>query len=95
MSASVYHLNDDLSQFKQVAVSIDQYHGVMVEDKYRWLEEAEDPAVKIWTEHQNLKTRLHLDALSDRAEVEKQLNQLFDRVGPSYSGLISCNGWFF
>jgi len=27
----------------------DEYHGIPVEDPYRWLEDTKDPAVKAWT----------------------------------------------
>ena len=74
---------------------IDEYHGVKVEDAHRWLEEGGDPAVKAWTDAQNLTTRAHLDALTDRGEVEARLKDLFSKVAASYGGLVSCGGRIF
>jgi prolyl oligopeptidase len=42
----------------------DEYHGVVVMDPYRWLEDGNDPAVKAWTHAQNRRTRDHLDAIA-------------------------------
>lgn len=73
----------------------DEYHGVVVEESYRWLEEAGDPAVREWTDEQNRKTRTHLDAIPDRAVVHSRLTDLFAEVGPSHSGLVSRPGGLF
>jgi prolyl oligopeptidase len=51
----------------------DVYHGVSVVDDYRWLEDANSPAVKAWTVAQNQHSRTWLDARPDRAAIEKQL----------------------
>ncbi|MCF7676339.1 MAG: hypothetical protein K9M97_13405, partial [Akkermansiaceae bacterium] len=75
--------------------AMDEYHGVVVEDAYRWLEEGEDPAVKAWTDGQNEMTRAHLDAIGDRAGVHARLVELFGQVSPSYSGIISRPGGLF
>ncbi len=63
----------------------DEYHGVVVKDPYRWLEDGNDPAVNAWTHAQNRRTRDHLDALHDREGVLAQLTTLFAQVTPSYS----------
>ena len=88
MSVSIVHLSDAEPPVVRNALVIDDYHGVMVEDAHRWLEEGEDPAVKAWTVAQNLTTRAHLDALTDRGEVEARLIDMFARVAPSYGGLV-------
>ncbi len=73
----------------------DEYHGVKVVDDYRWLEETGAPAVKAWTEAQNRYTRSYLDALPDRAGIEKHLTELYAKVTPSHSGLVSRPGRLF
>jgi prolyl oligopeptidase len=67
----------------------DTYHDVVVMDEHRWLEDGNDPAVKAWTDVQNRRTRDHLDAIEDRAEVLAQLTALFAQVTPSYSELVA------
>lgn len=89
MSASVPRAPDVEVHGGRNATVIDDYHGVRVEDAHRWLEEGGDPAVKAWTVAQNLTTRAHLDALTDRSEVEARLTDMFARIAPSYGGLVS------
>ena len=36
---------------------VDNYHGTIVPDPYRWLEDAADPQVQAWTKAHNLRTR--------------------------------------
>ena len=73
----------------------DEYHGVKVVDDYRWLEEGGSPAVKTWTEAQNKHSRTFLDALPERAAIEKRLTELFAKDTPSHIGLVSRPGRLF
>jgi prolyl oligopeptidase len=73
----------------------DEYHGVKVVDDYRWLENAADPAVKTWTDAQNRQTRAYLDALPQRAAIEKQLTSIRTQESPSYGWLVPRPGVFF
>ena len=41
----------------------DTYHGVMVVDDYRWLENGDAPKVKAWSAAQNARARAFLDRL--------------------------------
>lgn len=53
------------------------YHGVTVEDPYRWLENPDSPETIAWTAAQNALTRTMLDGpLRDRLEAE--LTRLYD-----------------
>ena len=45
----------------------DEYHGIPVEDPYRWLEDAKDPVVREWANAQNRLVRETLDAVPQRA----------------------------
>lgn len=73
----------------------DTYHDVVVMDGHRWLEDGNDPAVRAWTNAQNRRTRDHLDAVADRADVLAQLTALFAQVTPSYSELVARPGGLF
>jgi len=55
----------------------DDYHGVRVEDPYRWLEDADDPETIAWVEAQNALTRSQLDGPIRDALVER-LTRLYD-----------------
>jgi prolyl oligopeptidase len=57
---------------------VDTLHGVQVKDPYRWLENAEDPAVVAWTAQQNAAMRQVLDAVPGRAALEQRLWQLHE-----------------
>ena len=74
---------------------MDDYHGVKVVDAHRWLEDGDTQAVKGWTNAQNLSTRAYLDALADKGEVDARLTDMFARIAPSYSGLVSRGGRIF
>ena len=39
------------------ATVVDTYHGVKVEDPYRWLENTSDPKVQQWSRTQNDRAR--------------------------------------
>lgn len=95
MSVFTCRVQDDQPQLSRKTTVIDEYHGVKVEDAHRWLEEGEAPAVKAWTDAQNLSTRNYLDALTDREEVQARLKGLFSKVAASYSDLVSCGGQIF
>ena len=72
-----------------------EYHGVMVEDPYQWLENDDDPQVKAWSGAENQRTRKYLDGLPDRAAIEKQLTEWYAKTSPSYSSLVSRPGILF
>jgi prolyl oligopeptidase len=54
----------------------DEYHGIPVEDPYRWLENPGDPQVRAWTDAQNHLVRETLDAIPQRAAFYDQLKKL-------------------
>ena len=57
---------------------VDRLHGVDVPDPYRWLEDADAPEVKRWTDAQNAATRHALDRVPGRAALEKRFWQLYE-----------------
>src|SRR6476619_5518473 len=65
----------------------DVYHGVKVVDDYRWLEDANDPAVRAWSAEQNRYARSYLDALPARTSLYERLKQLRSDPSPRYFAL--------
>ncbi len=57
---------------------IDDYHGVAVRDPYRWLEEVDAHETRAWIEQQNCVTFRYLNAIPERAELERRLTALWD-----------------
>jgi prolyl oligopeptidase len=56
----------------------EDFHGVMVVDPYRWLEDADSAEVRAWTDAQNAFTRSSLDALPDREALKARLDALLE-----------------
>jgi len=61
----------------------DTYHGVRVEDPYRWLEQLGSPEVEAWVAAQNALARPWLEALPARAALVERLTRLwnYDQYG--------------
>jgi len=65
-------------------VRVDEYHGVTVDDPYRWLEEgADSEEVAAWIEAQNRLTFEYLSAIPQRDGIRERLDELssYERVG--------------
>jgi prolyl oligopeptidase len=73
----------------------DEYHGIPVEDPYRWLEDAKDPAVREWTEAQNNLMRETLDNVPQRAAFYDQLKKIYGGASPDYFSIQSRTGRLF
>lgn len=71
----------------------DTYHGQVVADPYRWLEDADSPETRAFVEAQNARTRSVLDALPRRAELLGRLGELWDF--PRRSAVWQEGGTFF
>ena len=54
----------------------DTYHGVVVHDPYRWLEDADAPAVKQWIAAQNVHTEKVMDGFKDAKALAQRVGQL-------------------
>lgn len=54
----------------------DTYHGTMVRDPYRWLEDGESEDVRKWTEAQNAHTRSVLSKISGRASLNQSISSI-------------------
>jgi len=66
---------------------LDTYHGIQVTDDYRWLEDANDPAVKKFVALQNKHSRAYFDNLPIRSAILARLKELHQRSAVYY-GLI-------
>ncbi len=65
---------------------VDEFFGVKVADPYRWLEKdvRESEEVAEWVKQQNAVAREYLDAIPQRAAIEKRLTELwnYERYSP-------------
>ncbi|MBN2148468.1 MAG: S9 family peptidase [Anaerolineales bacterium] len=57
---------------------VDDYHGTLVPDPYRWLEDSDSPATRAWIEAQNELTFGYLASLPERDAIRQRLTQLWD-----------------
>lgn len=57
---------------------VDNYHGTLVADPYRWLEDPEDADTLAWVAQQNDSTREFLDTIPARERIEQRLTELWN-----------------
>src|SRR3984957_19120862 len=62
---------------------VDDYHGVKVDDPYRWLEDDNSAETKAWVEAENKVTYAYLDAIPARDRFKERLTKLwnYERFG--------------
>jgi len=72
---------------------IDDYHGTKVADPYRPLEDPDAPATRAWIEAENTVTRAYLEAIPERAAIEKRLKELWNYE--RYSSPFRQGGRYF
>jgi prolyl oligopeptidase len=73
----------------------DMVQGVSVADPYRWLETTGDPKVQAWSEAQNARTRIYLDALPNRAGIQMKLIKFVITTSPTYAQLVAKGPYIF
>ncbi len=56
----------------------DVYHGTVVADPYRWLEDTDTAATKAWVQAQNELTFQYLAGIPERTQLKKRLTALWD-----------------
>lgn len=71
----------------------DDYHGTVVSDPYRWLEEEKSEEVSAWVESQNTLARPYLAELPSRERYKERLTALWDYE--KYSTPYMVNGKLF
>ena len=71
----------------------DVYHGVRIEDPYRWLEDPDSPESQAWVTAQNALTEKYLAQVPGRERIRRRLTELwnFER----YSGFFKAGGRYF
>jgi len=64
----------------------DVYHGVTVEDPYRWLEDDNSAETKAWVAEQNAVTNAYLATVPYRGKIRERLTELwnFDKMTPPF-----------
>ena len=57
---------------------VDDYHGTLVSDPYRWLEDTYSKETKAWIESQNNITQSYLMDIPGREWIQERLTSLWD-----------------
>jgi len=57
---------------------IDDYHGTLVADPYRWLEEVDSPETLEWKQKQNELTQSIIREIPKRESIKKRITELWD-----------------
>lgn len=73
----------------------DTYHGVTVEDPYRWLEDDKSPEVQAWSTAQNAFARGILDKLPGVAAIRARVTEIMSAESPSYGNVTFRKGRYF
>src|SRR5262249_54962603 len=58
--------------------TVDNYHGTLVADPYRWLEDAQSDETRAWSEEQAALTHNYLAQIPIREQLKERLTQLWD-----------------
>jgi prolyl oligopeptidase len=72
---------------------VDDYHGTIVPDPYRWLEDDNSPETEAWVRAQNEVTFSYLKSLPQREPLRRRLEQLWNY--PRYSPPFKRGGRYF
>jgi len=62
----------------QKVAQADDYHGTVIADPYRWLEDANSDATHAWVEAENKLTQSVLAQIPQRAAIRQRLSQLWN-----------------
>ncbi len=100
-------LNLKYPKAKKVDV-VDNYHGVLVKDPYRWMENMDDPDLKKWIEEEKKLTEEYFSKIPFREKIRKRLRELWnyerftipEKVGEYYvfsknTGLQEQNVYYY
>ncbi|MBN2357242.1 S9 family peptidase [candidate division KSB1 bacterium] len=85
-------LRPPVAEIKNV---VDTFHGVEVNDPYRWLEDWNDEAVQNWSEAQDAYARNFLKNLPGVAEIYERVSEIETGAGVSYYALSHKGGRLF
>ena len=70
---------------------VDSYHGTLVSDPFRWLEEIDSAETRVWVEEQNKLTFGVLGAIPQRDEIRQRFEELWDF--PRQSAPVRRGDW--
>ena len=73
----------------------DVYHGVTVQDNYRWLEDSSQQEVRQWSDAQNAHARKHLDHLPNVAAIRARVTEIMAAKTIGYGDLAARPGAVF
>lgn len=73
--------------------TVDTYHGVQVNDPYRWLEDDRSEETAEWVKAQNEITFSYLDQIQYRDKLKKRLEEIWNY--PKYSAPFKAEGRYF
>ncbi|MFN2176517.1 MAG: prolyl oligopeptidase family serine peptidase [Anaerolineales bacterium] len=72
---------------------IDDIHGILVSDPYRWLEDSNSRDTQVWIEKQNELTQAYLSDVENKEFIRKRLTDLWDF--PRAYAPLNVNGKYF
>ena len=67
-----------LYPYARTVTQIDNYHGALVSDPYRWLEDVDSEETLEWIRQQNELTFSFLERIPARQKIQNRLNQLWN-----------------
>ncbi len=74
---------------------VDIYHGVKVIDNYRWLEDSSSPAVKQWSDAENVRARKYLATVPHQAQIGARVDRLIRSNSVAYGVVVKRGGRLF
>ncbi len=89
---AVYTKKYNYTLAKQQVIE-ENYHGTIVKDPYRWLEDLESPETRAWIEAQIKFTSSYLSGISKRGEIVNRLTELYNY--PRYRGMIKRGDYYY
>src|SRR5579859_4660421 len=75
--------------------AVNTYQGVKVTDDYQWLEDGNAPAVKQWSDAENVRARTYIDSLPREKEVRARMDKLIRSSSIAYSIMAHRGGKLF
>jgi prolyl oligopeptidase len=74
---------------------VDDYHGTLIADPYRWLEEPDSPETRKWVDAQNSLTYGHLDSIPGRQDLKERLTSAWNYERYYLPTVVGNSEFFF
>lgn len=91
-SGDVTRTDDRRPPLARIQNVVESFHGVEVDDPYRWLEDWNSEEVKTWTRAQEAYASAYLDALPEFPAVQARVRELYVDAGSVEYDSLSING---